>query len=125
MKRTDHAQIHEAETYLRSLGSGLTKHQLAAKVFDAFPALWDLLTPNLQAKWCWEQRRKHKDSLQLPLDGIFDDIVLSREDWDADQYRVYARRYDAAGRANFAKRDRLLREYYERTNEQLELWEDA
>ena len=126
MKRADYAVIRQARDHLLTLSSGLTSHELAAMVFGKFPRAWELLCPDLQAKWCWEQRRRQRDDSQLPLDGIFDDVVTARAEWDADQTRLYAQRYDLAAKRNIAMRDRLLADYYARTHVQLELWpEDA
>ena len=124
MKKDEYEIIRRAREYLRDLGSGYTREQLWEETDKAYPVLWTLISPGLQAKWAWETRRAAKEQgTQLPLDGLFDDVVIERSEWEEDQYIIYAKRYDAAAKANARKRDLLKAEYYRKYHVQLTLEE--
>lgn len=121
MKRDDYALIAEARDYCRSVPAPITRTDLATKVFERFPGLWELLTPGRQEAWAWEQRRSAKDDGQLPLDGIDGGLIVPRADWGDDLWRRQAQRYFSAAQKNLRLLERLKAEYYQQRHEQLML----
>lgn len=85
-----------------------------------YPDLMPALGETLLNRWIWDSLRQLKEAAlaeddgMLPLFGSFGKMILSREEWTEDDYRIYDRRYGNAAERNAAKRRGLAAEFRER-----------
>jgi hypothetical protein len=128
------ADVHK---YMLQIAGGLSRQEIADKVFAEFKDLWPLIEADQKVKWCWQELRglqtDDDEQLKLPLVGLFppkgghiagaDAIVKPMSEWERMDYAYKWRQSDHNVQAHTRRRDAYASQFAKAfPGEQLEMF---